>query len=1445
MPNYPFTLYANDNSYLRLRLTSNPGTLLAIHAEIDFPDGTTNEFEPDAVGTWRLTRRRDQFKDASGNYRNWVTVQYGGSEDSQPCATSDSESGATTNSVWIIRDSQGRRQDVCLSLLLNDDHYANFPNAVVLAGFQPPDGPALVPKYSFGYAQQNVPRSCFETYYDASAAVSVPTLTSVTAPNGEKFTIDYNTDSVACEMGTLHSIKLPTGGKYVYDYEIWDASFSKGCPRDSNIPGNDASWADKTTGVRTKHELDAGLNELATWQYIPTASVRPDGNINCTTEQNDPTQYSEPAPNAELAVTVITPSKDKNVHYFSIWPGMDNHPVDWNGFKVSEYGLPITRNPARMVDGLPLSSEKYDCDSAGNNCVLKRQTFALYGADTYNQEPASISDRNRHIILERTVFTDDGNKYVQTEYSGEDGFGHSRTITTSGTVGSGPPRSTSTNYNPGSDASGRRGADLYFTPNSAWVLNTFDSQSVTEGTSVTKSLACFDANTGALRRTRVLANGSSPLLHDLITDYTVDTYGNLTDEYSFGGDGQTILTDELCASAIISGDHSTEGGPSAEYHVKHEYQFGVRSKSSFLARGSQSEVHRLLDLDIDQNTGLPIKSRDLAGLATTYDYDVMGRLTKSAPPGLTFTTYAYANASVASGFTPAKVTVATDDAYAGSVKSEYDFDSLGRLHQEKRLMPDNTWSTQETNYDGVGRKLSVSELEATPAHFTTFTYDAFNRTTQVVSPDGSSTSFSYPAGVSQIVSTSKVRTSTTSSATANETAVLKTEYHDALGRLSTVEEQSGPTTSANTTGSIVTTDYAYDAADHLTSVKMRGTEAVQNRIFSYDGRGFLVWESNPESGIASYTRDSHGNVLSTLHGSANTQFDLKFVYDPAGRLIHVDERNPLYDPTGYLSDHRQPFLKVKEFTYGDSNVLTPSADYRKGKLWTVTRYNYPYLGETIFRVMETYEYGDGAGRMTKRVTDIDKGTSVTDNIWTKVRTVDQSVEYNTLGLPSIVHYPSCRECALPWMSPTRDVPSTYLNGRLSAVGNTTKSYVSSISYWPNGMRNVLVHSNSIADTQTMDTATGMPRPNSLSSGLYTGCEAPVITAQPEDATITSGNTGVTLSVAVLGAGVTYQWWQYNNGTGSQLITGATGSSYVASQPLAQSYYVTITNLCRSISSRWVTVSVNQCTAPTAQIVPPSYVSGNGTVSLYVDASGTGPLIYRWTRSPDNAVIGTTMSVTTPISATTTYTVTVSSACSTTSVTRSVTVSIPLPAPAGLTAARTGTNEITVSWSPLPGVTSYSLARQSGVGGDLRVVSGTQITDTGLAPNTTYAYRVSASGSSENRYSNVDVATTMTFSPVASGSFVSHTDFDNLLQTVNAVRAAAGWPAVLWQNIISPNSPLPAPGTLITAQHVTALRARMNEALQALGVPVSPYTDADPQLLQIRPVHINELQERAQ
>jgi len=108
----------------------------------------------------------------------------------------------------------------------------------------------------------------------------------------------------------------------------------------------------------------------------------------------------------------------------------------------------------------------------------------------------------------------------------------------------------------------------------------------------------------------------------------------------------------------------------------------------------------------------------------------------------------------------------------------------------------------------------------------------------------------------------------------------------------------------------------------------------------------------------------------------------------------------------------------------------------------------------------------------------------------------------------------------------------------------------------------------------------------------------------------------------------------------------------------------------------------------------------------------------------------------------------------------------------------------------------------------------------------------------------EIASTLQLTPVVAGStVVSAALFEELLRGVNGVRGLAGWAPLTWSTILSPNDPLPAPGQIVLARHLLALRTRLNEAMQSLGAPAGSYTDADVQGLVIQASYITEIQNR--
>lgn len=151
-------------------------------------------------------------------------------------------------------------------------------------------------------------------------------------------------------------------------------------------------------------------------------------------------------------------------------------------------------------------------------------------------------------------------------------------------------------------------------------MNTISQQKITEGQSAQVMEFCYDRTTGFLKRRRqwaaAFATGAASS-KDTVIVYSPDANGQIATEQYYGGDIQPLGTGALCSLAL----------PADQYRIQHTYQFGTMSASQFYSSTGTPFGPKYVDLDIDLNTGLAIRSRDTAGITTDYDYDVLGRQT--------------------------------------------------------------------------------------------------------------------------------------------------------------------------------------------------------------------------------------------------------------------------------------------------------------------------------------------------------------------------------------------------------------------------------------------------------------------------------------------------------------------------------------------------------------------------------------------------------------------------------------------------------------------------------------------------------------------------------------------------------------------------------------------------------------------------------------------------
>lgn len=854
-----------------------------------------------------------------------------------------------------------------------------------------------------------------------TANTAVPMLTQVTLPDTSTYKVavaDYGTQTTTpCNAGMLKGITLPTLGRVEWDY-INYAFPSNSSPR---------SFRQNSTGVGARRLKDAIGGTIGQWSY--STALTPE---------------TFPLQPRELMNTVITPLGDKMIRYFSVSTELTS-----SGWSILDYGLPFTRY---VTDGGSLtrylSSRIYDCDASAANCQVKRSNFVTYDRDDtiVSSIVEENSRKNRRILSTRTNYDDVGllEAVVNSSF---DGLGHYRQADLFGNFGSGDTRTTYFNFNSGQTFPGA------FTPPSAsalWVIGTFADATMTEGGVSERTEYCFDSNTGFLQRTRKLASGTTRSANDVVTRYTVsnDTVnhdvGNAAVEESFGGDGGGLDTvASLCSLAL----------PANQYQTNYTYRYG-----SLAIAQVPGMPFRTVDRDIDAATGLTATNRDESIFATNYQYDALGRMTYVKPAQDSWTQNIYTPASSSSSL--AQVYTARQGNGGSGILAESKtlFDALGRVAQEQERMPDGTWSSRTTTYNAIGWKSSLSEMGSVNA--TTFlNYDPFGRPGTIRPPEGNvhDVTVTY-GGTRTITRSAKVATSyNTGTGTANETSAATVETYDRQGRLIQVTEPNG-----------VVTKYEYDVGARLKRVCQEavGSTCGQQRLFTYDSRGFLASETLPEKGtsgngtVSYLSYDSHGHPRRMMDGPN----DLTYFYDRADRLFQVRE-------TGGAQ------RTLKNYIFGTSNSGT---DSKLGKVKQAQRYNYVVLNGTpnTALITETYTYAGRQGRASQRDTQLSVNGGTNESF-------TESFVWDDLGRPQTINYPQCTFAGCT--SAARSVTNNYTNGWLTSVPGYTGTAPGQpasvgITYYSNGMVKDVAHSNGVVDTQANDPF-GRVRPASITAGL--------------------------------------------------------------------------------------------------------------------------------------------------------------------------------------------------------------------------------------------------------------------------------------------------------------------------------------------------------------------------
>jgi RHS repeat-associated protein len=978
--------FSIDGSHLRF---------LTAAQELDFPDGMRHSFSGDGYPLSIL--------DQLGNGLNISYVRF-------PAPNQD------LYSEWDIQDTTGRIHRVYFRLT---GYTGNEQRAVVdhidLATFG-----GGVATYTFLYNDETAPGVATQTVQMTGAGTMDPAgwnprvylLTKLLLPaDASGYRASYRMPIASYQAqhsspddhpGPINGMTFPTAGSATWSYAILPLPQ----PNSKKAPLN-TIWSN-ALAVATRSLFDAGGNRIGDWNYSGTPVTGAPGN-----EVTRQLIYPPADPSAPPGHRVVT-YYSTCVHGTCPGTGVpDTYAVD--------YGLPFSRLQPDDGAGRFLSQQIFEAGAANP----LRSIYVAYDNDGTNldsDEPIYANQRQR---TQRTFYLDDplgsatsgaclsqasACSSVTTDSSDYDGFGHYRQQTTSDTFGIGTPHVERTEWNqflPGPPAN-----------NQPWILDTYTYKQQQEGLGVERQEAVFEPGTGFLQCSRRLKSGANRSVHDVVVTGDRDASGNVLIERWYGGDTRTVSTAGTCPA----------GNDGPAYTYNHTYASGARSTTT--VQLATSQTLSLLNLAIDPGSGLPSLSTDPSGVATSFTYDVMGRLHTMSPGGDAATTVTYQLSDTAPPFI-------TRTVGQGLEHETWLLDGLGRTVQDAVTLPGPLPpATTATSYDALGWKLLVTEPSSGKG--TSFQgYDAFGRPGKVTTADGKYISYGY-TGARKVSRTNYVQQRIQqSNASGNlvwvtgEFPAITSETYDGRGHLLEVLDPNG-----------TRTHYHYDVGGRLEAVLTAASSGSQVRSFQYDGRGFLVREVSPEGGAASYRYDARGNVTQKSDATGSVFSS----YDAAGRQLAVDT----------TASGSSMHLRKLEYDTAANGF---------GKLATAHAYNWRSADSCAvpYEVRQDMAYDPSHGRLATETTTLLHGSSLES--WL------QSYVYDGAGRITTTTYPTCLALCT---APSRSATTAYSYGRPVSVSG----FVSSITYNPNGTLATISHVNGVTFTQQPD-PTGMPRPASL------------------------------------------------------------------------------------------------------------------------------------------------------------------------------------------------------------------------------------------------------------------------------------------------------------------------------------------------------------------------------
>ncbi|WP_301003487.1 FG-GAP-like repeat-containing protein [Phocaeicola sartorii] len=468
--------------------------------------------------------------------------------------------------------------------------------------------------------------------------------------------------------------------------------------------------------------------------------------------------------------------------------------------------------------------------------------------------------------------------------------------------------------------------------------------------------------------------GESDWIEKVVNTY--DNNNRLTNKVSYTKDGMKKVSEEIygydsfghmVSKSVKS--YSSSDAVTTTYNYSSNGQHLVEEISPFGLKSGFSYTR-----------GLLTSSTDIRNNNTTYEYDDMGNLVKVIYPDNIVRNITLGwNQSVPQSLYYVQVTQTN----APTVVSYYN--AFGEVVRKGETQFNGTMIYEDHVYDSKDmlQKKSMPFTGSSASLWNTYSYDSFDRPTQIMFASGNQQTYSYSG----------------TSVTETKDGISTTRDYDPQGNLLTVTDSNGTIT------------YSYLANGNVESVKVSNDISTS---FTYDDWGRKTSINDPAAGIKTFGYDQYGNVNRMTDANNKT---VSYVYDKYGKLL--SETTPEFSVT-YSYDPHYPVITAVSNTNGTSatytydkygNVLTDKQVGMDGK-WLQKTYSYVngiltatgYQSQAEVIGTENYTYANGHLKTIKLGTNTIWDLQSADNFGNPTKivtgTVTRNYTYNQYGVPT-------------------------------------------------------------------------------------------------------------------------------------------------------------------------------------------------------------------------------------------------------------------------------------------------------------------------------------------------------------------------------------------------------------------------------------------------------------